>query len=264
MPLTAWLLATGQSSYIDSTYLITVLGFVFLGALWLGQYCLHVNLTPASGLAFALVPAVLVSIDRFTVDAALAALCIGFAVEKRWRLFLVLMLAPLARETGLVLPAAFALHSIFQKNWKGIAMAVSAIVPYAAWLVYLEGRKVTASLAPFMAQNRSSNGLRRCHRNVVRRRARRLPAPTAAIQLVRKRRHSIHAHFCGFVSQPQIWADSDSFARTMSPLLIFLALIGIANHFWLYLAPIGASARSVPVHSATRGILHGLRTYLGA
>jgi hypothetical protein len=44
--------------------------------------------------------------------------------------------------------------------------------------------------------------------------------------------------FVAFVSQPQIWSGSYSFARTMSPLLIFLGLIAIADRSWIFLVPL--------------------------
>src|SRR5688500_10270411 len=50
------------------------LAFVFFGAWWLSLYAQRVGLTAVVGLAFVLVPATLVSIDRMTIDLALAAL----------------------------------------------------------------------------------------------------------------------------------------------------------------------------------------------
>jgi hypothetical protein len=285
VPLTAWFLAFGQSDYIDSTYLITVLGFVFFGAYWLAEYCLRFNITPAFAVAFAIVPAVLVSIDRFTVDVALAALCIGFAVETRWRLFLVLMLAPLSRETGLVLPAAFALHSMFQKNWKGLGMASGALVPYAAWLIYLAKRttpdfSVVASIVPFkglvertihpVQHALTSSWLRKeAVMDYIAVIGIWIAVALVAYVLWRRRTDlcSIAAAlftgiFVAFISQPQIWASSYSFARTMSPLLIFLALIGIANRSSIYLAPLALMLPRVLYQfiQQWRGIVHGLKS----
>jgi hypothetical protein len=261
VPLTAWLLAFGRSDYIDSTYLISVLGFVFLGAYWLAEYCRRFNLTPSCGVAFAIVPAVLVSIDRFTVDVALAALCIGFAVETRWRLFLVLMLAPLSRETGMVLPAAFAVHSICQKNWKGLGMAAGALVPYAVWLVYLGKRttpdfSVITSLVPFQGLiERTIHPIQNALTTSWLKKEAAMDyvavigiwgAVALAGYLLWQRRSDVCAIaailftsiFVAFVSQPQIWSGSYSFARTMSPLLIFLGLIAIADRSWIFLVPL--------------------------
>jgi hypothetical protein len=168
----AWLLALGISEYIDSTYAITILCFVFLGAFWLGAYCLRRNLSSALGIWFPLVPAALVSIDRFTVDVALAALAVGFVVEEGWRLFVVMAVAPLARETGLIIPLAFGLDSLLRKNLRGMALAVAGIVPYAAWLVYISQRTATAlgmrtSIVPFRGLRcRSGNVAVRCTRGL--------------------------------------------------------------------------------------------------
>jgi hypothetical protein len=285
VPLTAWLLAFGQSDYIDSTYLITVLGFVFLGAFWLAEYCRRFNLTPACGVAFAIVPAVLVSIDRFTVDVALAALCIGFAVETRWRLFLILMLAPLSRETGIVLPATFALHSVFQKNWKGLGMAAGALVPFAAWLVYLDKRtapdfSVLTSPVPFKGLvERTIHPVQHALTSSWLRKEAAMDyvavigiwgAVALVAYLLWQRRSDFCAIaailftsiFVAFVSQPQIWSGSYSFARTMSPLLIFLALIGIADRSWIYLVPMALALPRVLYEDIQqwRGIFHGLKS----
>src|SRR5262249_53312146 len=130
------------------------LGFIFLGALWLGIFCVRNERTPAYAVGFALAPAVLVSIDRFTIDVALAALCVGFAIARGWRLFLVLALAPLARETGIVLPLAVGLGAVLLKDRRTLALACGAVVPYGIWLAYLARRTspdqtAFTSLVPF-------------------------------------------------------------------------------------------------------------------
>ena len=68
--------------------------FTFLGALWLGPWAL----------AFLLIPAVLVSFDRLTVDLVLASLTIGFIHFRRP--YAILIYAPLVRGARLILVAA--------------------------------------------------------------------------------------------------------------------------------------------------------------
>ena len=284
VPLTAWLLALGNSDYIDSTYAITILGFVFLGSLWLGRSCLRWRLSPALSLLFPLVPAVLVSIDRFTVDVALAALAIGFVAEERWRLFLVLALAPLARETGLIFPIAFGLDSLRRKDRRGMAFAVAAILPYAGWLVYLSHRTPAAlgvhvSLIPFrglwertihpVVYALSSSWVRTAavldYLAVLA-----MWVSLALVVCVLWRRSLdrtvvaatlFTATFMAFVSQPDVWYGAYTFSRSMSPVLIFLALIGMAVRSWIYVIPLAMSLPRIlwQLTPQWHGIWHGLK-----
>ncbi|HEV3333166.1 MAG TPA: hypothetical protein VG096_19400 [Bryobacteraceae bacterium] len=283
VPLMAWLLALGSSEYIDSTYAITILGFVFLGAFWLGVYCLRRDLSPALGIWFPFVPAALVSIDRFTVDVALAALAVGFVVEEGWRLFVVMAVAPLARETGLIIPLTFGLDSLLLKNLRGMALAVAAIVPYAAWLVYLSQRTATAlgmrtSLVPFrglwertihpVVYTLSSSWLRTAA--VLDYIAVLAMWLSVALVFWALRRHGrepvlaaalFTATFMAFVSQTDVWYGAYTFSRTMSPVLIFLALIGLAARSWIYIVPLAMSLPRLLWQLTPQwlGIWHGLK-----
>ncbi len=106
VPGLASILAFGSDDYVDSLYFAVVLGFLWLGCFWLGRYCERNGLPAALGIAFAVLPPAMVSLDRMTVDISLAALCIGAAVVEGPWLYVLLAAAPLARETGLILIAA--------------------------------------------------------------------------------------------------------------------------------------------------------------
>src|SRR5262249_5671688 len=124
-----------------SAYVVVVLASVFAGAFWLSRYCAASGLSPICGLAFLVVPAVAVSLDRMTVDVALAALCVAFALygvaAPSSKIPAVLLLAPLARETGLVLIAAFALKRLTERRWKEALFASATALPWLAWTAYL-------------------------------------------------------------------------------------------------------------------------------
>ena len=99
VPALAWLTALGQDRWIDPALIAQQYLWVYLGGFWLGPW-------------FLLVPAVLASVDRLTVDLAFAALCCGLvhfeSGKRRGMTLLILALAALTRETGLLLIAATA------------------------------------------------------------------------------------------------------------------------------------------------------------
>ena len=122
VPGLAFVLSVGQDRWIDAALIGVNLLFVFAGAYWLSRYAVSHGRHPAWGVAFLLAPAMLVSLDRLTVDLALTALCVGFAwyvqQQRLPQLYLVLLLAPLARETGLLLIAAYCIVLIFERRVK--------------------------------------------------------------------------------------------------------------------------------------------------
>ena len=156
VPGLSWLLAAGQDGLVHFTFIVTGLLFLFLGVYWFSEYAESVGQHPAWGLLFALMPASVVFADRLTIDHALAALIVAFAVYSRrspsWQLFLVLMLAPLARETGLILIGAYGLHCWIRRRWTaGILFGASAL-PWLAWFAYLSAATpsthYTSSMVP--------------------------------------------------------------------------------------------------------------------
>jgi hypothetical protein len=141
VPALAWLLAAGQGRLVDGAYIGVILCGVFLGTYWLALYAVEEGCPPAWGLAFLLLPATLVSIDRMTVDVALAALCVAFVRYTRKpspvRLYLTLLLAPLVRDSGALLVAAQCGYDLFGKRWRRAAGYATAILPAAAWYIYV-------------------------------------------------------------------------------------------------------------------------------
>ena len=195
----------------------------------------------------------LASIDRFTVDVALAALCVGFALEQGWRLWLVLALAPLARETGLVLPLALGVRAALRKDRKVVILAATSVIPYVLWLLYVAQRTapdatVFASLLPLrgLVERTLHPQLGGAALSTWVRTAAWLDylavvgmwvVVALAVSLAARRRISrielgaalFTAVFVVFVAQPGVWEGAYSFGRTMSPVLIFLAMIGLAE-----------------------------------
>ena len=123
---------------VDRAYLAVSLFAIFCGGYWLSAYCAAAGLSEWLGFTFLLIPATLVSIDRLTVDAALAALCVAFALyileDSPWRLYLVLLVAPLVRETGLLLLAGYVIALLLKRRLRA-ALVFSTAAPSHADLV---------------------------------------------------------------------------------------------------------------------------------
>jgi hypothetical protein len=140
VPALAYLVALGIPDRIDTAYLAVVLAFVGLGGYCVSRYALAYGYPAATGLSFLFVPATLTSIETLVVDVALCALFAAWLTfrEQGWRkAFLIMMLAPLVRETGAVLILAVAVGAILQRRWAGLATAIVASVPWLLWLVYV-------------------------------------------------------------------------------------------------------------------------------
>ncbi len=141
VPALAYLLVAGRQPWIDASYIAIVGLFVLLGAYWLSRWAVLAGVHPAWALAFLLIPATVISMDRMTVDVALAAFTVAFAVYWRiaspWKLFIVLLLACLARETGLLLVAGVCLFELLNRRFARAVLWVSATLPMFGWYWYL-------------------------------------------------------------------------------------------------------------------------------
>jgi len=288
VPAAAWIISLGNDDYIDSNYALVLLACVFLGALWLGRYCLQVGLRASGGTCFALVPSVIASVDRATVDVALAALCAGFAVEQGWRLWLVLALAPLARETGVVLPLAYGVRAAIRKDRQAALFGASTLIPCALWFGYVAlrtapDRTVFAGLVPLrgLVERTLHPQLGTAGMTSWVRTAAAFDyvgvlgmwvAVGLALSLLVRRligRVELAAMlftgiFVMFVAQPQVWEGAYSFGRTMSPVLLFLAMIGAATGRPAWFVPL---ALVLPrflfqLSPQWRGILQGVKQAL--
>ena len=287
VPGLAFLAAGGQQRLVDTAYLGVTLCFVFLGTYWLARYCCLHRTHPAWGLCFLVVPAVAISVERLTIDVALAALCVGFAVyavQPSWRLVTVLALAPLARETGIGLLLACGLAGLVKRSRGLTAAAVVSALPWLVWVAGFVHPRTRPdpffwlSLYPFQG---------------IFERTLQLPsqlltgdvgawaaafdyvavwgmwlALAQAVVLLRsgkldpvKLAMATYALLVIFVGSQRVWSEAYAFGRVFSPLLIFLGLQAIrARSRWLLL-PLGLVALRVAAQLATQllGIVAGLR-----
>lgn len=150
LPGAAFLLALARQEWIDTSLLTVSLLSYFFGAYWLARYATLHGTSRWLGLALFLVPVSLISLDRITVDMPLAALCCGlvlYASEGNTRkCYVVVMLAALARETGVLLLGSYGLWLLCRRQWKNAALAATAGLPAAAWTFY-----VYRNTAPFVS-----------------------------------------------------------------------------------------------------------------
>ena len=144
VPFLAFALAFGQQPYIDAGLIATLLLFLFMGVYWLARYAVLFGRSAKWGWAFMLAPAALAGLERGAIDTALTALTIGFALylreQSRYRLFLVLVMAGLCRETGLCLILACAGSSLLKKSWTRLAFSCASMLPALAWYGYIQMR----------------------------------------------------------------------------------------------------------------------------
>jgi len=141
VPALAFLLAGGRQRHIDGAYLAAVLLFVFLGGYWLSRFAVLHGRHFGWGILFLTLPGVLTSIDRMTIDVALAAFWAGFAVyaarSDSRGVYWVLALAALTRETGIVLAATYCLYMLWQRQIVKASWAGLTLLPSLAWYLYV-------------------------------------------------------------------------------------------------------------------------------
>ncbi len=263
IPGLAHIAALGRDRWIHAGFVGVNLLLIFAGTYWLARYCASNKLSAARGLAFLSIPSVLVSIDRLTIDTALAALTVGFilyAVEGRNRTSLALLaLCPLARETGLALTAGRTWQHWHNREWKQLLLAIGSVIPFLAWFTYVfhsTPRDGTPWFSfPF------AGIIRRTINPIQYAITGRWVALAAAfdylalagiwialalaLRLALRRRFGliescIYSFALGAVwlGKADIWAGAYEFGRTMSPLIILLGMLAIRERDRLLLLPL--------------------------
>ncbi len=265
IPLLASLLSGGNDDLVDVVYVALQLAFLFAGTFWLSAYVQRLGLPPMWGLFFLLVPAVLVSIDRMTIDLPLASLCVGlvhYAEEdaRHWRVYCILGFAPLVRETGMLLIVSWCAWDLVRRRWSDVVHGAACALPALAWWIYVQLRTPHDG-TPWLSRYPFS-GL------IDRTLAWQTPAsPTmwlklaaiseylalagiwiavgCSVYLALHRRSGlieltaiIFAAFASLLGKRDIWDSTYAVGRTVSPLLIMLALISLRERRPVYVAPI--------------------------
>lgn len=288
VPVLAALLAAGSDRGVDYFYIGIELVFVFLGTFWLSRYVQKQNLHPAWGLTFLLIPAVAVSLDRLTIDLPLAAICIGLALyadmpKPGWQVYAMLCAAPLFRETGMVVVLGWCVYRIAQRDARGAALGAVSAAPAAAWWVYVQANTPPdgtdwLSSYPFSGiVNRTLAGtgdptstpwLRAANIFEDVALAGMWLALVLAFYLAWKRRRGfiqitaiLFAAFTATLGRFDLWSSAYATGRTMSPLLILLALLAFQNRRVLYAFPLLLFVPRIALQyeAELKAMLHGMR-----
>ncbi len=264
VPALAWIVALGQDRWIHAGYFTVILAFVFLGVYWLALFAERAGLNPAWGLAFALTPATITSIDRMTADIALAAFAIGFAfyAEKgsRWKVFVVLTCAALTRETALPIIAGYALFLFTRRRFVDGMWAAATALPALAWYVYLNHRAEPSPLPSYVDVVPLAGFLERVFHPTVYALApfKNLVAVTLdyfalagvavalglAARLAWARRWDAQvapvyalAIAAILIGSRSVWEDAYAFGRVLTPFMLLTGLQYLGPRPWLALAP---------------------------
>lgn len=294
VPALAYLLVAGYQPWIDTSYIAVIAFFALLGAYWLSRWAVLTGHHPAWALAFLLVPATLISMDRMTVDIALAAFTVGAAVYWRtgaWvKLFIVLMLACLARETAVLVAGGFCLAELWNRRWVRAVTLGLAMVPALVWYLFIRRAlpEETHFGVPTWVADRVNLGIFRdlfrpphyplpplleliARWGDVLSLAAILGAAILAILFLRANPGNplalgsvLFVVLIFLLTEPIYWNDVNGYGRVFSPLLILVGLGSLAGEsgvpWWTGLVPaIVVDLRlSMEFASAAGGILRGL------
>ena len=284
LPALAWLLALGQDPLIHPALLAAALIPFFFGPLWLAALAERFHRGRWWGLAFLLIPAALISIERLTVDAWLLALAAGIVFyslnDRPWPRFALLALAPLARETGVLFIAACGLWLLLERRWRTAFLTAAAALPALAWTLYVRAHTPTffSHLAPPASGSALLDRLRiffpyphlprwietiAISLDYVSLAAVLLALALAFWSLRRKPADTAHLTAAAFAALPLIlggvigWYEPFGHTRTLSPLYLMLLISALRSGSRLYLAPLALLLPRIALEMAP--LLPGVR-----
>jgi len=262
VPIAAFFLAGGRQNLIDGAYIAIVLSAIFLGTYWSSVYAVLSGRHIAWGLLFLLTPGALASIDRMVIDGMMTALFAGFLVyakrEDATKLYVVLALSALTRETGLLLVAGTVGAALLQKRFGRALLFGTAALPALGWYVFVRLHTSAIALPPIFA----IPGLGLVRRLLT---ARTVPGRVwdvvvpvldvlsllgliaslvLALWWISKSPREPSAITIGLfvvlglvAGSPEHLVEAYGYSRPLSPLLLFVMLQAVAEGFWLALVP---------------------------
>ena len=182
----------------------------------------------------------------------------GFA--RPGKLYVVLMLAPLARETGLLLIAAYCLAELSEHRFRRAALFATSILPAIGWYAFVQNRTPGYSVTGWFTRLPLAGLIREMSHPVH------YPlAPSVALAADALDELALAGMLLGFLvsfwlmrqkwprplqfavvlialgglnfDQP-FWIEAYSFGRVLSPLLVLIALFACRPRSWIALLPL--------------------------
>ncbi len=270
LPGLAYVLAFGNDAWVDVVYVALELMFVFLGAYWLSAYAEENGRSATWGLAFPLIPAVAVSLDRMTIDLPLAALSIALLLyasrgKPSWSAHAALIAAPLVRETGILLILAWCAFWALRKHFRYALTGAACALPALGWWLYV-ALHTTPDRTGFLASFPFSGIVTWTIHAFAEPVAAYGPGANAVMELValagiwlafalaiylaaKLRFHGsqwdlpeltavLFAAFASLIAYQDIWASLYGIGRTLSPLLVALAAIALRDRRPVFAGPL--------------------------
>ena len=221
-----------------------------------------------------------------TVDIGLSTLCVGFVFFVRrafnWGIYAVLVAAPLVRETGFLLVAGYVLYLLWNRRIRFALLFATAAVPAVAWYLFVQWHTTSYPAAWFSLVPLKGLVGRVLHpvvypfsplvswaATILDYAA--LAGVLLAIVLAVKMgfEHGtgpieigvyLFALVAAFLSFPDSWRDAYGFARPITPLLILLAMSGLARGSLIWLVPMALIVPRIGLQFGPQiiGVVHGL------
>lgn len=266
LPAAAWLGALGQPNWIDGSYILLVLVFIFAGTWFTAMWAALQGRSVWWALGFVWLPGVLITLDRMTVDVAEYAFLAAGLYFWRRRSWLGCWIAGaaafLTRDLGLILIAALVGMCLVERSWRRAAILATAALPACLWYLHVGQTIVEHTVAnspvlgllppwvfssrligPFLAIIHPQNyALAGWTKNVtqwldgISIAGVTMSACVAAAE-VRRRPFTLEALLCVLyaalfvmVSSRGFWADPFSYPRAFSPLVGLLAWQSVTEH----------------------------------
>lgn len=289
IPALAYVLAGGNDRLVDPMYRFVIVLFVGLGAGWLALLMQAKGKPAVLGLIFLILPASVASIDREAIDVGLLSLCCAFVVYTRHFespkiLYIVLLLAGLVRDTGLLLVAAYCIWLLLQRDVRKSAAYATAAVPAIGWYLFVNSRTPPYSEYGSLAVPFSGVIHRLMHPmeyfggtlSVLFTRSMDVLAAAGVLMALiwairfawRARTDPVHIAVILFallgilIWQPGNWLEALDYARILSPLLFFEALEYLERPHLAMLAPFCMALPRFGIEMGPQmlGVLKGLLT----
>jgi hypothetical protein len=287
VPALAWMLAGGRDNFVHAAYFTVILGFAGTGVFWMARLALIRGLHPAWGLAFLAAPATITSLDRMTVDVALAAFCVGFAIYAQarspWPVMLILTCATLTRETAALIVIGYGIFLLSRRQIGKAVAAACTLLPTLAWFLYVTHGSARTQAVTYLNGIPFSGFMDR----IVHPQVYPLPPAKAAISIgfdfvalagiallfifvarmaIKKRWNPtvaavyVLALAAVFLRSRDVWEDAYNFGRVLSPLLVLAFIEQFARRPILALAPMLMTDLRIGINLAgeLEGVVRGL------